>query len=121
MDGRTACLRAEAGALAAVERRFFASATAPDAVDRVADGAARVVVVPVEEGVGFWMPLALGEEVVDVDVGGFLAAAVVEAVVAGVRVVVLDGEVVEPLGMVDVRRAAVVMVAFFLSSSEIDG
>ena len=102
------------------ERRFFASATAPVAV---VDGlvGVRVVVVPepavTVEGLALAV-LVLGEEVVLVAETGFLAAAVVDAVV----LLVFLGELVALAdGATDVRRAAEEIDGRFFSSSDTDG
>lgn len=97
-----------------MDRRFLASVTAPGAPGRET---VDVRVADVVLGEGFEMVLLLAPSVL-VAGEGFLAVVVLEML--GLEVV-LPGDDVKPLGTVEVRRAAEVILGFFFSSSEMDG
>lgn len=101
-----------------VDRRFFASATAPE-VDRVEDTAGRVAgAVPVEDIDILLAVLVLGEALLVVGAAG-LRVVVVDEAVAGLAG--FEGDDAVAPGTVDVRRAAAEVRVDFLSSPEADG
>lgn len=119
VDGRGACLAAVgAEELGTVPSRFFVSFTTPVALVR-AVVLVRALVVLESAGVrAAAVVVVVRGLVVPVAEAGFRRAEV--DVVVGL-VVDFEGDVVEPLGMMEARRAPDARVDFFFSSSEADG